>query len=227
MTTPTQEELLQMPPEQAIGLLLGVISDLQRQLAEKSSPPKDSSSSSKPSSTDTVPRTRTLRGRSGKKSGGQPGHQGHTRTLTDTPDLIQPLRPSCCSGCGSVLPGSLPGTVAERRQIIDLPPIRALTTEYQALALTCPDCQASTVGIFPNSVAASLGFGPRLQAVVVDRKEFQHLSYERLQEALHDLFHCKISQASLVNLVADAAETCRQAHATLQQEVVASPVIAW
>jgi hypothetical protein len=74
MTIPTEEVLLQMPPEQAIGLLLGVITDLQRQLAEKSSPPKDSSNSSKPSSTDTIPRTRTLCGRSGKKSGVQPGH---------------------------------------------------------------------------------------------------------------------------------------------------------
>jgi transposase len=226
MTIPTQEALLQMPPGQAIGLLLGVITDLQRQLAEKSPPPKDSSNSSKPSSTDFVPRTRTLRGRSGKKSGGQPGHQEHTRTRTDTPDLIQTLRPSSCSSCGSALAESLPGSISQRRQIIDLPPTRALTTEYQALAVTCPDCQVSTAGAFPASVVASVAFGPRLQAVVVHLKEFQHLSYQRLQETLHDLFDCSISQASLVGLVADAAQTCSQAHASLQQEVITSPVIA-
>ena len=89
MTIPDQEELLQMPPAQAIGLLLGVIADLQRQLAEKSSPPKDSSNSSKPPATDIVPRTRSLRGRSGKKPGGQTGHPGQTRRQTVSPDLIQ------------------------------------------------------------------------------------------------------------------------------------------
>lgn len=226
MAIPTQDELLQMPPEQAIGLLLGVIADLQRQLAEKSSPPKDSSNSSKPPTTDIVPRTRSLRGRSGKKPGGQPGHRGHTRSLTDEPDLIQALRPSCCSGCGSALPDSLPATVAERRQVIDLPPTRALTVEYQALAVTCEHCRASTVGASPDPVVASIGFGPRLQAVVVHLKEFQHLSYQRLQETLHDLFGCSIGQASLVGLVADAALRCRDAHDALKSEVGASPVIA-
>jgi transposase len=225
MTIPDQEELLRMPPAQAIGLLLGVIADLQRQLAEKSSSPKDSSNSSKPPATDIVPRTRSLRGRSGKKPGGQSGHPGHTRRQTDTPDLIQLQRPSCCSGCGSALPDSLPATVAERRQVIDLPPTHALTTEYQALAVTCPHCHAWTVGAFPASVTASLAFGPRLQAVVVHLKEIQHLSYQRLQETLHDLFGCSIGQASLVGLVADAAETCREAHARLKDQVVASPVI--
>jgi transposase-like protein len=212
MTIPTQQELLQMPQEQAIALLLDVISDLQRQLAEKSSPPKDSSNSSKPPATDVVPRTRSLRGRSGKKPGGQAGHPGTTRRQT-TPDLVQVQRPPCCCGCGTALPRTLPGTVAQRRQVIDLPPTRALTTEYQALALTCPACRATTVGAF-------------LRAVVVHLKEVQHLSYERLQETLGDLFGCTISQASLVGLVADAAESCCVAHATLKRQVVASSVIA-
>lgn len=225
MTIPTQQELLQMPQEQAIALLLGVIIDLQRQLADKSSPPKDSSNSSKPPATDPVPRTRSLRGRSGKKPGGQAGHPGTTRRQT-TPDLVRAQRPPCCSGCGTALPESLPGTITERRQVIDLPPTRALTTEYQTLAVTCPACQATTVGAFPGSVVASLGFGPRLRAVVVHLKEIQHLSYERLQETLRDLFGCTISQASLVGLVADAAESCSAAHATLKQQVIASPVIA-
>ncbi len=225
MTIPTAEQLLQMPPEQAVGLLLGVIADLQRQLLDKSQPPKDSSNSSKPPASDIVPRTRSLRRPSGKKPGGQTGHRGFTRQPTEAPDLIKVQRPASCSGCGIHLADTLVGTVMERRQVIDLPPVRTITTEYQSLALTCPHCHKATVGSFPSEVTASLSFGPRLQATVTDLRDVHHLSYQRLQRALRDHFGCSISQASLVGLIARTAQRCRLAYEAIRTAVVHSPVI--
>ena len=225
MTIPTAEQLLAMPPEQAIGLLLGIIADLQRQLLDKSGPPKDSSNSSKPPSTDVVPRTRSLRRPTGKKPGGQTGHRGVTRQLTDTPDLVQVQRPSCCSGCGTNLDPTLDGVVIEPRQVIDLPPIRTITTEYQSLALSCPHCHKATIGSFPPEVTASLSFGPRLQATVADLREVQHLSYQRLQRALRDHFGCTISQATLVNLIDRTAQRCGPTYDAIRTQVIHSPVI--
>jgi len=225
MTIPTAEQLLQMPPEQAIGLLLGVIADLQQQLLDQSAPPKNSSNSSQPPSSDPVPRTRSLRRSSGKKPGGQAGHRGFTRQPTDAPDLVQIQRPECCSGCGTAFAETLVGTLAQRRQVIDLPPVQAVTTEYQSLSLTCPHCHKATAGTFPPDVTASLSFGPRLQAVAVHLKEIQHLSYQRLQHTLRDLFGCSISQASLVGLIAEAADACGDAYEAIRTAVVTSPVI--
>ena len=225
MTIPTAEQLLQMPPEQAIGLLLGIIADLQRQLLDKSGPPKDSSNSSKPPASDIVPRTRSLRRPSGKKPGGQAGHRGHTRRQTDMPDLVRVQRPSACSECGAGLDATLDGTVVERRQVIDLPPTRAVTTEYQSLAVTCSHCHKATVGQFPPEATAALSFGPRLQATVTDLRDVHHLSYQRLQRALRDHFGCSISQASLVGLIDRAARQCRPAYEAIRTAVVSSPVI--
>ena len=225
MTIPTVEQLSQMPPEQAIGLLLGIIADLQRQLLDKSEPPKDSSNSSKPPASDIVPRTRSLRRPSGKKPGGQAGHRGQTRRQTDTPDLVQVQRPPTCSECGVGLDATLDGVVVERRQVIDLPPTHAVTTEYRCLAVTCPHCHKATLGQFPPEATASLSFGPRLQATVTDLRDVHHLSYQRLQRALRDHFGCSISQASLVSLIARAAQRCRPAYQAIRTAVTSSPVI--
>ena len=214
-----------MPHEQAIGLLLGVIADLQQQLLDKSQPTKDSSNSSKPPASDIVPRTRSPRRPSGKKPGGQAGHRGFTRQPTETPDLLQIQRPSCCSGCGTGFDPTLPGVVIERRQVIDPPPIRTITTEYQSLSLTCPHCQKATVGSFPPKVHASLSFGPRLQTTVTDPRDVHHLSYQRLQRALRDHFGCSISQAPLVGLIARTAQRCRPAYDAIKTAVIHGPVI--
>ena len=65
-----------------------LVADLQRQLA------KNSFNSSKPPSSDGLkkpPRVfKSLRGRSGKKSGGQAGHKGDTLRPEDKSDRIEP-----------------------------------------------------------------------------------------------------------------------------------------
>ena len=76
------------------------IAELERRLGI------DSQTSSKPPSSDGLKkknthRTRSLRSKSQRPTGGQKGHQGQTLKQVSEPDkIINHSAPDCCSGCG-------------------------------------------------------------------------------------------------------------------------------
>ncbi len=65
-----------------------------------------SRNSGKPPSSDgpgVKPHPQSQRVVSGRKPGGQPGHEGHTLRLVDTPDEVRVHAPARCHGCGQSL----------------------------------------------------------------------------------------------------------------------------
>ena len=80
------------------------------------------------------PAPQSLRQRSGRKPGGQPGHPGHTLSPVANPDRIQrhPLHRCACGGGNGVSLAGQPVLAYERRQVFELPPLRLLTPEHQA-----------------------------------------------------------------------------------------------
>lgn len=135
---------------------------------------KDSHNSGKPPSSDGLrrhlPKTRSLRRKTGKKPGGQLDHPGKTLHLVAAPDAILEHRPTVCAACQTPLPAVESGAdvvARERRQLQDLPPIRLHVTEHQALSVRCPACQQVTVGAFPPVTPSRAQYGPRLRALVV------------------------------------------------------------
>ena len=83
--------------QQAVIVELRIrIAELERQLG------LNSANSGKPPSSDGLKkkpcRVGSLRERSGKKPGGQPGHPGKTLSRTETPDVTVDHFPSACDG---------------------------------------------------------------------------------------------------------------------------------
>jgi len=149
MADSVEAELRELVAVQAelIERLTFRVAELERQLRA------NSSNSSRPPSSDAPwakqpAKARSGRQRSGRKPGKQPGAPGTSRCLVDDPDQLVSLEPLTCQGCHEPLDG-VRGSVAERRQVIDLPPIPApVVTEYQLMAKTCPCCGTVTTADF-------------------------------------------------------------------------------
>jgi len=145
-----------------IGALAARIEELERRLA------RDSSTSSKPPSSDSPykkPRDRSLRGRSGRKPGKQPGAQSSTLKQAAVPGETVLCGPAACGCCGRDLSGEPALGVPQKRQVFEAsPPPPPAVTEYQVLAKQCPGCGEVSVGPAPAGVTGRAQYGPVVHA---------------------------------------------------------------
>jgi transposase len=199
-----------------VTILLARVRELEARLA------KDSHNSGKPPSSDGLKRkTKSLRTPSGKKAGGQLGHRGETLRLVAVPDAVVEHRPAVCAGCHRELPHDALVVLRERRQVRDLPPIRLVVTEHQALRLRCPACQAVTASAFPPEAPSRAQYGPRLRALAVYLVQAQFVPLGRVQQLVADLAGIRLGRGTLVSWLQQAARTLepveQQLKATLQR----------
>jgi transposase len=192
-----------------VETLQAEVADLKRQLGQ------NSRNSSKPPSSDspfTKPAPKSLRRKSGRKPGGQPGHPGSTLALVDNPTRWQRHEPGPCAGCGADLVDA-PEVGMERRQVFDLPPMTVRVTEHQLIARRCC-CGTTTCGTAPEGVTAPAQYGPRLTAIILYLYVGQFLSKKRTAQALAELFDTPVSEGTVAAMTKRAAarldEFCSQ-----------------
>jgi transposase len=144
------------------------ITDLERQLALRQ---QNSTTSSKPPSSDGLAGRQRERGRrkkSRRKPGGQMGHPGHCRPVVppERVNAVVAVFPDACRHCHHALPVRGRAVTGEprRHQVTELPPIDAYITEYQCLHVVCPACGKMTQAPVPEDVAGQ--FGPQLTALI-------------------------------------------------------------
>lgn len=161
---------------------------------------KDSSNSSKPPSSDIgkPQRTQSLRTKSGKKPGGQPGHLGETLSFSEVPDEILFHTIKQCKCCGKSLSGSIVSNY-ECRQVFDIPPIEMQITEHRGEIKSCPHCQTINRAAFPEGVIQPVQYGTNVQQLSVYFTQYQLLPYGRTSEIFKDLFGHALSSSFLVN----------------------------
>ncbi|MPR05655.1 IS66 family transposase [Microvirga tunisiensis] len=184
-------------------------------------PQKTSRTSSKPPSTD-----RKQRRDQAKPGGAKPGHEGHSRILSATPDEVVEHRPDRCSCCSAVLMADWPAETISLHEQIELPAVAPRVTQHRRLAVRCRACGTRVAAAVPDA-AKGTPFGPRVHAMATYLKTFQALSYERLQSAFADLFGLTVSQGGLMTMLrraqgAFAAERDKAVAALRQAKVIAS-----
>jgi transposase len=212
---PSEEEVraIYRQGEEAIVTFVSSLSGVVQALGERVQAledqlAKNSRNSGKPPSIDGLKKKpKSLRHKSGKKSGGQPGHPGNTLQAVAHPDHVQTHRVRCCRHCQASLK-AVPAQDYEKRQVFDLPPVQVEVTEHQAEIKECPICQALNTADFPTGVSQPVQYGERFKAQMVYFHQQHFVPLERTTEILEDLYGQAVSEGTIV-------EAC---HTVAQQE---------
>ena len=132
-------------------------------------------------------------------------------------------RPAKCGCCGKSLRNA-PVTAVERRQVIDIPPVKAVTTEHQMLTVKC-GCGCETKAQAPDGVTAPVQYGPRIMGTGIYLWHGQFLSRDRACQALSDLFGCAPSPGALAAAARKTAGFLAPALAAITRHLIACEVV--
>src|SRR6266540_5273902 len=158
---------------------------------------------------------------SGRRRGGQPGHEGRHRRLLPLEQVDEVVEhwPERCHACAHVFGDERADAAAvQRHQVSELPPIAVTLAEHRLHRLRCPACAAETRAELPAEVPAG-AFGPRLQAAVATLAVRNRVSRRDTVELVRDLFGAQLSTGSIDAIIARAGEALAEPHALLLEEI--------
>jgi transposase len=202
---------------ETLGKLAERIQKLEDQLA------KNSHNSGKPPSSDGyaqgAPRPKSLRKRSRRKSGGQPGHPGETLKVVEKPDFIKVHRVHECQHCGQSLQRRK-AMGHEKRQVYDLPKVQLQVTEHRAEIKVCSRCRKESRAAFPQEVNKAVQSGTEIKAQMVYLNTEQHIPLERTCDLLAAFYQHRPAEGTIVTACAEAAQTVEQSNQAIKEHLV-------
>jgi transposase len=230
------EAILDGDRETAIALLLRIgelvesnqrlearVAELERRLS------RSSRNSSLPPSQDPPSAPPRPRGEgSGRRRGGQPGHEGRYRRLLSPEQVDEVVEhwPLRCHSCAHVFaaPELVDAMEPWRHQVAELPPIAVCVTEHRLHGVCCPGCATPTRAELPREVPRA-AFGPRLQAAVVTLAVRNRISRRDTTELTRELFGIELSIGSADAIMQRAGKALAGPYTQLEQQIRSASVV--
>jgi len=181
---------------------------------------KNSNNSGKPPSSDGLnkPAPKNSRKRHGRKSGGQPGHEGHTLKAVPNPDhtIVHPVHE--CQHCHTSLRKAKVERY-EKRQVFDIPPVKMEVTEHRVEIKRCVCCGKESKGEFPQDITQAVQYGPEVKAQATYLNQYQLLPLERVSETFEDFYGQGLADGTIVEVLQEAAERVACVNAAVKKHL--------
>ena len=143
--------------------------------------------------------------------------------MTSNPDQTINLVPDYCNNCGSSLKKVI--SVKERtRQIVDIPPIKAVWTQYNTYSKLC-ECGCCTESDFPQGVKSPVSYGSNTEALIAYFHTRQYLPFARMKEMMGDVFNIDIGEGGLHYLLNRFADKTTPFYENFKQRVAGAMVV--
>jgi len=208
----------------SINNLIDIVEDQDKRIKKlEDKLNKNSRNSSKPPSSDSP-----FKNKDNKKKKQTPRvkkkRKGTTLKQTADPDEVIKCKVDFCEHCQCDL-SDVSIQEIDKRQVTDIPPIKAFTTEYQGEIKECPHCHRTTRATFPEGVTHKAQYGPRIHAMAVYLRNYQLIPLERSIELFRDLFKLSLSEGTIVNMTTRCADQLSGFMEMVKQELIDAEII--
>lgn len=180
---------------------------------------KDSQNSSKPSSQMGKDESSTVPGTHGKGLAEHEGQFSNSRRV----EVVEVAAVDSCASCGEDLHQTVSSST-ERRTKIDIV-FEQVVTHVDAEIKTCPNCQSTTKGEFPEDMPGRRQYGLGVKAYVLNLLITQMVSLNRAQKLVKLLVGTLISEATLLKYVVQLHQALEQWEQSSQAQLLLSPTL--
>ena len=187
---------------------------------------KDSTTSSKPPTTDGYkkkPRIFGTRKKSGKKPGGQPGHTGHTLKLFDNPTKIIEQRPPEQCACGGGIECGDRYTAKQQVDVLVVPVI----TEERVYTGYCAQCGRKHCGEFSQGYVNPVQYGAGVKAMVASLNAYANVTNNKTAEFFKSVTGglISLSDGTVVNILHELSMELDETVAAIRAGLIAGKVL--
>lgn len=184
---------------------------------------KDSSNSSKPSSTNGFKKVvHNFREKTEKKQGAQPGHTFHSAEYIEEPSEIIKIKKKRKCECG----GKIEYTEEMiKRQLVEIQ-IEYKVIEYQGKRGKCIKCGKIHNPQFPKGINNNVQYGNSVKGLSLILSEYGNISVDKVQEIIGLITNSKgPSSGSIMNWKKDIYKKMQPIREEIKEEMLKAPII--